>query len=158
MTDASDSSSLAPRTATVALIVHGSGPQLKLEAILSDEREIHYLEVLLNSGERAPLERILEMREKQAKEDDEFGDYVEELLSRPFLRSEVQEHAVQWLKSKLRIEQFQKQEAAAAKIIADYACALLKEDPDRVDFILKGPKAQVRVRVFAVEPALMVAA
>lgn len=158
MTDASDHAPQSPRTATVALIVNGIGPALKVEAILSDEREINYLEALVTAGERSPLERILEMRQKQSREDDEFGDYVEELLSRPFLRPEVQEHAVQWLKSKLRIEQFQKQEAAAAKVIAEYACTLIKENPDRVDFVLKGPKAEVRVRIFPVAQPFALAA
>lgn len=150
MTDASDHAPQSPRSATVALIVNGTGTALKVEAILSDEREINYLDALVTAGERSPLERIRELREKQAREDEEFGNYVEELLSRPFLRPEVQEHAVQWLKSKLRIEQFQKQEAAAAKIIAEYACTLIQSDPERVDFVLKGPKAEVRVRIFAV--------
>lgn len=142
------SSTPAAKAATVALVVQGSGSGLAVKAILSDDREIAYFETLMKAGEFDPLTKVYEMRERQSREDEEFGDYVEELLSRPFLKPEVQEHALQWMKSKIRIEQYQKQEHDAARVIADYACQLIKDDPSRTDFVLKGPSAQVRIRVF----------
>lgn len=161
MTDSNAGGASAPsvsKSATVAIVLEGGAtapaPGAKpLKAILSDDREITYFESLVESGETDPLARVLEMRARQQREDEEFGDYVEELLSRPFLRPEVQEHAVQWLKSKIRIEQYQRQEAEAARIIADYACQLIQADPSRRDFVLKGPTAQVRIRVFEMSEA-----
>ncbi len=140
------------KSATVALVVQLEGAEKKLSAILSDEREIRYFESLVVSGEKEPLQRVFEQRERTIKEEEEFGDYVEELLCRPFLRSEVQQHALQWMKSKIRIEQYQRQEAEAAKIIAEYAYQLFRDDTSRTDMILKGPSAQVRVRIFVTPP------
>jgi hypothetical protein len=81
-------------------------------------------------------------------EEGEFGDYVEELLSQPFVGTEIQEHGVQWLKSKIRIERYQRTETDAAKVIAEYAMKVVSEDPDKTDFFLAGPNTMVRIRVF----------
>ena len=43
------------------------------------------------------------------------------------MRPEVQEHGLQWLRSKIRIEQYQRTETEAAKIIAKYALQILEE-------------------------------
>ena len=141
------------KSATVALVVRLEGQDKKLSAILSDEREIRYFESLVVSGEKAPLDRVFEQRQRTLREEEEFGDYVEELLCRPFLRAEVQAHALQWMKSKIRIELYQRQEAEAAKIIAEYAYQLFRDDASRTDLILKGPSAQVRVRIFVTPSA-----
>jgi hypothetical protein len=91
---------------------------------------------------------VYENRERQKREDEEFGDYVEELLSQPFIRSEIQEHGVQWLKSKIRIEQFQRCEQEPTAVIAQYALKVIRDNPEATDFLLAGPISKVRVRVF----------
>lgn len=139
---------------TVALIIRNSGPgdeSPELLEALSDDQEIDLLEEALQRGEKAPLEVIHERRVRIAEEDERFGDYVEELLSRPFIRPEIQRHGLQWLRSKLKIEQFQQSEDEATQVIAEYAYEVYKEDPSRTEFVLAGPKAQVRIRIFAVD-------
>jgi len=141
------------KTGTVALIVglqsgtSKSGEPVLIEA-LSDDREIETLEKALTTGNEAPLETVLELRSRQSREDEEFGDYVEDLLSQPFVRPEIQEHGVQWLKSKIRIEQFQRSETEAMRVIAEYAFKLFLQDRDKTDFLLASAAAQVRIRVF----------
>jgi len=136
------------KVGTVALVVRYEGDAPTLLETFSDDREIAILETAVNEGEASPLDIIHAMRARQAKEDEEFGDYVEELLCQPFVRPEIQEHGIQWLKSKIRIEQYQKCEGEATHVIAAYAFKLFIEDPDRVDFLLAGPSAKVRIRVF----------
>ena len=53
-------------------------------------------------------------------------------------------------------EEFQKNEREAARIIAEYAIKVFSGNPDRRDFFLAGPKAQVRVRVFVIEKMVAV--
>lgn len=140
------------RAATVALIVHGREGTPQLIDVLSDEREIAEIEIAIAQGDQDPLKRVKEHRLQKQAEDSEFGDYVEELLSHPFQKPEVRDHGIQWLKSKLRIEEFQKSETEAARIIARFALDVFLQDPDKVDFFLAGPTAQVRVRVFLLPP------
>ena len=136
------------KVATVALVVDYGRSAPSLIDIISDDHEIRLLESAYKHGETDPLELVYAHRVKQAQEDDEFGNYVEELLSQPFVRTEIQDHGVQWLKSKLRIEQYQKSEAEAAKVIATYALKIIEEDRAKTDFFLAGPTTMVRVRVF----------
>ena len=135
---------------TVALVVC-CPEKLKppvLVAQLSDDHEIAALAAAVESGEVQPLEHVYQIRQKQEKEDEEFGNYIEKLLSQPFVRTEVQHHGVQWLKSKIKIEEFKKSEGEATRVIADYAFKLFQDHPDRTEFILSGPAAKVRIRVF----------
>jgi hypothetical protein len=144
------------KAATIALVVRslrGEAPQLV--DVLADDREITLLETEVVSGETDPLQKVYEYRTTQSKEDDEFADYVEDLLSQPFVKPDIQQHGVQWLKSKMRIEEFQKSEAEAAKVIAQYALQVFTHDPKRTDFLLAGPRAQVRVRVFVIHEERM---
>ncbi len=143
------------KVGTVALVVRNQQAEPILIDYLSDDREISVLEAAVDSGEEDPLNLVYLMRQQQIKDDDEFGNYVEELLSHPFVRPEIQEHGVQWLRSKIRIEKYQKAELEAAKVIANYAFKLYQENPDRKDFMLAGPSAQVRVRIFALERAVV---
>lgn len=126
----------------------GENPQLLDQ--LSDDREIAALETALVSGEADALDTIYEMRKRQAEEEEEFGNYVEELLSQPCVRPEVREHGLQWFRSKIKIEEYQKCEVEATQVIAQYAFKLFQEDPCRTDFLLAGPTARVRVRIFVV--------
>jgi hypothetical protein len=138
------------KAATVALVIRFNGKSPTLIDFLSDDREIHLLDAGYDGGDVDPLKRVYEHRAQSTREEDEFGDYVEELLSQPFLRSEIREHGVQWLKSKIRIEQYQQNESDAAKIIAEYAYKVYRDDPSRTDFFLEGPATRVRIRVFVI--------
>ena len=117
---------------------------------ISDEREIGVLECAIAKGESFPLESVYATREVQAEDDGEFGDFVETLLSNQCARSEIQAHGVAWLKSKIRIEKYKKQEQAAAEVIAQYALKKYEQQPDLKDFILEGHGVEVRVKIFSV--------
>lgn len=140
---------------TVVLLVStGSNSHSKTPELIDylyDDREIAVVESALQSGVNDPLELISEFREREKQEEEEFGNYVENLLSQPFLKSEIQNHAIQWLKSKIRIEQFQKAEREATQVIARYAFNLFKTDPERKDYFLAGPTAKVRIRIFTLD-------
>src|SRR5690606_13935231 len=94
-----------------------------------------------------PLKRVEDHRMLQKQEDEEFGNYVEELLSRPFLKPEIQNHGVQWLKSKIKIDEFKRREAQATQTIAEYAFQVFSADPLKKEFTLSGPSAKVKVRI-----------
>lgn len=136
------------KVASIAVVIRFEGKQPALLDIVSDDAEIRLLEEAVVQGKGDPLNQVYEYRKQQESEELEFGNYVEELLSKPFVRPEVQEHGLQWLKSKLRIEQYQKNETQAAKIIAEYALRVLEQDPEKTDFMLAGPSSMVRVRIF----------
>jgi hypothetical protein len=119
----------------------------------SDEREITALEQAIKDGNPFPLQSVYEYRAKAEREDSEFGDYVEDLLVQKAVRPEVQSHGVAWLRSKMKIEQFRQQEREAAEVIANFALAKFKEDPELEDFVLAGPGVQVRIRIFRVRLA-----
>jgi hypothetical protein len=135
------------KVATIAVVIRFEGKQPNLIDIVSDDGEIRLLEEAVEKGESDPLNYVYEFRKRQQHEDAEFGDYVEELLSRPFVRPEVQEHGIQWMKSKLKIEQYQKTETQAAKIIAEYALKVLEQDHTKTDFMIAGPSSMVRVKI-----------
>jgi hypothetical protein len=122
-----------------------------LAEIVSDDQELEILEQAFSDADRDPLAEIQEHRRRIAREDDEFGDYVEQLLCQPFVKTEIQEHGVEWMKSRIRIEQFQRTESAAAKVIGDYAYKLFSENRGLKDFFLSGPNTRVRVRIFVLK-------
>lgn len=139
------------KTSTVALVVAIESECPSLIDILCDDSEIQLMETALLAGAKDALSQLYDQRAQLEKQENEFGDYVEELLSQPFLKAEVQMHGVQWFKSKIRIEQFQKSERQAAKIIADYAYKIFQSDPTKTDFFLQSSTHQVRIRIFPVE-------
>jgi hypothetical protein len=136
----------------IALVIAHQDEKPVLLNVISDEKEIEILDAAVRAGEKDPLQIVMAFRQQQEGEDEEFGEYVEEILSQPFVKPELQQHGVQWLKSKMKIEYFQKKEADAAKIIAEYAFKLYTENPGKLDFIISGPTAAVRIRVFLVQP------
>jgi hypothetical protein len=121
---------------------------------LSDERELLTLENAVTEGEEFPLELVYAFRERQQSEDEVFGDYVEELLSQPFVRPEVRDHGVAWLKSRLKIEQYRTQEREAAQVIAEFALQKYWQNPKLEDFQLTGEGVQVRVRIVRLKKVL----
>jgi len=142
------------KQATIALVVRHdpSGPgKLKdpdLLGVLSDDREIEVFERALLSRTEDPFAVLEAHRERIAMEESEFGDYVEDLLSQPVLKPEIREHGLQWLKSKIRIEEYQKAEKEAVDVISNYALRIYSQDPEKTDFLLAGPATHVRVKVF----------
>ena len=144
----SGSTGRSRRCGTVALVVRFEQGAPQLVDRISDEQEIEALENAFRESEEDPLSHVYGLRARIQQEDEEFGDYVETLLSQPFLRPEVREHGLQWLKSKLRIEEFRKNEAEATRTIAEYAFRLYEGNPEREEFFLAGPAARVRIRVF----------
>lgn len=139
---------------TIALVVSSTDEQKPtlFEALTSAE-EILELELALKNSDPNPLMRVHEYRKKQLDEDEDFADFVEGLLSQPFVKPEVQDHAVQWFKSRAKIEAFQKAEDQASKVIALYAFEIFQNNPEKTDFFLAGPRARVRIRVIQVQGA-----
>lgn len=143
---------------TIALVVrcHAqqsepvAGDEPVLVEALSDEEEIRCLEEALKQGHPDPLKTVHERRQRVEKEEEEFGDYVEDLLTQPFVHPEIRAHGLRWMRSKIRIEEYQRIEAEAAGTIAEYAFKLYATNRDKTDFFLAGPRAQVRIRVFEV--------
>jgi hypothetical protein len=132
---------------TIAIVVTRNGGEPVLADTLTSPEEILELEMAMINREPEPLKRVEAFRVKQKTEDEEFADYVEHLLSQPFLKPEVQDHAVQWFKSRSKIETYQKAEDEASRVIAQYAFQVFSDDPSKTDFLLAGPKARVRIRV-----------
>jgi len=132
---------------TIALIVsHEQGEPILADTLTSLE-EILELELAMMNRDPEPLKRVLEYRLKQVSEEEEFADFVEGLLSQSFVKPDVQEHAVQWFKSRAKIESYQKAEDDASRVIALYAFQVYRNDPGRTDFLLAGPRAKVRIKV-----------
>jgi hypothetical protein len=138
---------------TIALIVSNKNCQKPiLREALTSADEILELELALMNADPDPLKRVHEFRSKQMMEDEEFADFVEDLLSQPFVKPDVQEHAVQWFKSRAKIEAYQKAEEGASRVIAMYAFEIYQNNPDKTDFFLAGPKAKVRIRIIEIQP------
>lgn len=135
---------------TIALVVSLREGQPVLEETLTSVEEMLELELALLSEDPDPVERVRYLRSKHRTEEEEFADFVENLLSQPFVKPDVQEHAVQWFKSRAKIESYQRAEDEAARVIAEYAFQVYSGDPEKTDFLLSGPKAKVRVRVIQV--------
>jgi hypothetical protein len=137
------------KSAKVALAVRCLQDRPQIVEILSDEQEIEILEASFKEGLKIEsLEKIYEYRRRLNEQEEQFGNYVEDLLAHPFIRKEIRDHGLQWLKSKMRIEQYEKTEKEAAQVIADFAMKVFASNPSKTDFMIAGPKSQVRVLVF----------
>ncbi|MEK7691562.1 MAG: hypothetical protein AAB425_11145 [Bdellovibrionota bacterium] len=139
------------KTGILALVVGYRNDQdpVLLEAI-SEEEEIAFFRQAVESGAKNPVARLRDSRLRQEQEDEAFGDYVEQLISQPFVRQEILDHGIQWMKSRIKIEHYKTSERQAADMIANFAFKIVTEDPDKTDFFLSGPTARVRVLVFRV--------
>jgi len=122
-----------------------------LVTALSDDQEILIFEQAINQGEENPLKLIQAFRLQQNREEEEFGDHVEDMLTRPGLKEDLRRHGIQWFQSKAKIDIYKHMETEATKVIADYAFEIFQADQKKKDFMLAGPNAEVRVRVFALE-------
>ncbi len=135
------------RTGTVALVVRVEGGCPVLVDQISDDHEIEQLERSIGEGELCALEDVYVARDQQFEEEERFGDFVEALITQPFVKEEILDHGVQWLKSKMRIEEFQRSEREATRVIAQHAFRVYSENPGLTDFLLSGAHAQVRIRI-----------
>ncbi len=146
----------ATRTGTVAIVIQkvqeapefGGGTAWALLEALSDEHEIAILEEALTIGEDDALRIVHRLREKTQQEDEEFGDYVEGLLIQPALKAEIKDHAISWMKSRMKIDEYREKEREATRVIAMYAFKIFLEDPTKTDFFLASSNAKVHIKVF----------
>lgn len=138
------------RIGTVALVIRREAGDLVYLDALSDDQEIKLLEDAISKGTPDPLHVIYELRERQSREDEEFGDYVENLVASPFCRTDIRDHGLQWFRSKMRIEEFQRTESEATAVIATFAYNLFRMDQSKKDFTLQGAKGSVHIRVLEV--------
>ena len=137
------------KTGTVALLVKtGTAETPQLVETVSDDQEILLLEKELEKGQADLVAALKGWRTTKHREEEEFGDYIEDLLSQPFVAPEVRKHGIQWMKSKIKIDRFKRTESEAAHVIADFAIKVYKENPACADFFLMGPNAKVRVKIF----------
>lgn len=132
---------------TIAIVVTRQGGMPVLTETLTSAEEILEMELAIKNRDPEPLRRLSEYRNRNVSEEEEFADFVEGLLSQPFVKPDVQDHAVQWFKSRAKIEAYQKAEDDASRVIANYAFQVFMNDSTKTDFMLAGPKARVRVRV-----------
>ena len=95
------------KVGTVALVLKQSEAGLTLIEALSDLEEISVLERQLLEGGINPLLEVYQLRTRHEKEDEEFGDYIEEILCQPFVKEDLREQGLRWFKSKIKIEEFQ---------------------------------------------------
>ena len=137
----------SPEQPTIAIVVTRNGGEPVLTETLTSSEEILEMELAIRNRDPEPLRRLQEYRQKHSCEEEEFADFVEGLLSQPFVKPDVQDHAVQWFKSRAKIEAYQKAEDEASRIIALYAFQVFSSNPEKTDFMLAGPKARVRIRV-----------
>lgn len=136
------------KVGTVALVIGDNEGEPVLVTAIADDQEIEILEAALNQGEENPLRIIHAFRLQQTREDEEFGDYVEEMLTKPGLKDDLRRHGLQWFQSRGKIEMYKKMEEDATKVIAEYAYEVYQADHSKTDFILAGPQAEVRIRIF----------
>ncbi|MBN22842.1 MAG: hypothetical protein CL678_16265 [Bdellovibrionaceae bacterium] len=138
------------KTGTVALVVHQKETGVFLQEILSDELEIRTFEKAIEDGISDPLDIVYIRRARVFQEQEDFANYVEELLSQPFIQEDIREHGVQWMKSKIKIDRYEQEEKNAVKTIADYAYQVYLENQAVKEFMLAGPHASVHIKVFDV--------
>lgn len=123
---------------------------------LSDEREVEILVGALECRLQEPLGEVYRFRARQEGEDELFGDHIENLLTKPFVKPEIREHGVKWLESRVKIEKFRKEEKEAAQIIASFALQKREENPKLQDFQIVSDQAEVRVRIFKIQKQRMI--
>ncbi len=143
------------KTHTIALVVSKPASPKDLSAsllldVLQEEHEIEYLAEALTRGEKKPMQEILHRRSLINEREEIQADYIEQVLCRPFTQPRLQEQGLLWFKSKIKLDLHRRAELEAAKAIADYAYQIYQTDRSRTDFLLTGPKSQVRVRVFPI--------
>jgi hypothetical protein len=135
----------------IALVIEASQPIPALIEAISDDEEISLFESALKEKDLNPLSILYEFRERKQSEEEEFGDYVEALLTQSFIPPDVQKHGMAWFQSKLKIEEFKKSEAEATQIISEYAFKVFLENTERREFMLSGPKAKVCIKIFLIK-------
>lgn len=138
-------------TGTIAIVVRMEDETPVLIDAISDDSEIVWLERAISEGTGDPLRDVYEKRATQRLEDEEFANYVEDLLSQPFLDPKIQEHGVQWFKARHRIEVHEQNERDAKAGIVQYAMEIFADNKSLTEFELNGNESKVRVKIHVLE-------
>lgn len=139
------------RPGSLVLAVCNEGGQPHFIEAFADDHEIEVFEsACRDAKEDHPIQVVKAWRVSRRAEEEQFGDYVEDLLSQPFLRHEVRSHGLQWLSSKMRIDKLSVTEREATKVIAEFAFRVFCDHPEHRQFYLMGNQSKVKVRVFEV--------
>lgn len=133
---------------TIALVVTYREQDPILLDSLSDDNEISTLEKSILVGGGHPLEMIYEEREKKRQCDQVMGAALERVIQEKDRPQEVKFYAIDWFKTKSRIDQLLEEEAKSREVIAKFAFQLFCEDHRKKDFFLQGSQVKLRVRVF----------
>jgi hypothetical protein len=136
------------KTNHIALVVSGEVGSWVLIDTLSDEQEIEYFEQLMHVRDPDPLRRIYQLRTVQQGKEDEMADFIENLVSQPFVSEKVKTQGIRWFKSKIKIENFHQLEMEAAQVISEFAFKMFQKEPEKTDYFLVAPQSRIRVRVF----------
>lgn len=136
---------------TIAIVVKLEENVPVLIDAFSDDTEIVWLEKAIMDGAGDPLRDVYERRASQRLEDEEFANYVEELLSQPFLDPKIQEHGVQWFRARHRIEMHEQNEREAKAAIVQYAMDIFAENLSLTEFELNGNQSKVRIKIHVLD-------
>jgi hypothetical protein len=115
---------------------------------LVDPSEIQLLESSFRAQAQDPLQEVYRYRAYLEQQDEAFGEEVEALLSRPFIQPQVRAQGLRWLRAKMKIDQFQKKEQEAARVIAEYAYRIFEKNPQQVQFQIQSKHLSVDVKIF----------
>ena len=139
------------RTGKIALILYKESNDYELLESLGSEDEISVFEEALKSGVENPLSEVYRFRDTVEIEDEKNSDFIEELISQPFEKLKVKEKGNRSFQCKIRLNNYKRSEIEANNIIAEFAYRLFKKDPSKKDFVLVGPSAEVKVKVFMLD-------
>lgn len=135
------------RTGTVAIILAvENGEEVWMDTV-SDETEIQLLEQAIHKGVQEPLQILLHHRTNTLQKDENFGDFVENLLVKQRVSEDMKKHGVAWFESWHRIREYKKQEKEAAQTIAEFGLKIYQRDPSLKDFQIEAPGSKVRIRI-----------
>lgn len=134
----------------VLLLVSQSDGKLVLLDALSDSREIEFMKKAVEKHTPDLVRALDAFRIVREREEELFGDHVESLLCKPFLKPKIRQNCLDWLKSRARIEDLGRREREATRVIGEYAYRVLIQSPELQDFALQSERAEVRVEVLKV--------
>ncbi len=135
-------------SSTLALILAQENGKLVLYDTLFEDTDIETLSQAVERNHPAPLQAVYDAKYQKQQHDEMQENDIEELLCRPVVDLYIKEQAIEWFQSRQKIDECNASEAAAAKIIADYAFHMVEKDPERTDFTLVSRQSQVRILVY----------
>jgi len=133
---------------TVALLISDN----RLVETLTDSGEIDLVkQIEKDTNLEDVLKLVKHYRQANRALEERVGDQVEEILVSLSSPPEAKFHAMEWMKSALKMESFRKDEYSAAQTIGQFAYDVYKKQPELTDFVLQAEKAQVRVLIFSLQ-------